>query len=411
MKKKLTTTQIILSILLFALANNLWAASSSLSEKQKLGYALGMDIGASLKRLNPPIELPMLLKGINDFYNGEKDLMLTPDEAYRIKKSYASSHEKNAPPTPASKNKLKNIKQWRKKTAQKNMIKNRRFFSQNRRTIGVKETKSGMQYMVVKKGSGKVPDANSIVSVKYKAMTLDGTIFDDSSKRATPAMFLVREALKGWQEALLMMNVGSSYRIFLPPKLSYGNSGSGTFVEPGAGLIFEIELLDIISPAEYQKSEAKRHKIPPYTSPGQYNILLPKLLPKQSVVQNNDIDLKTLKAAGKTFMTLRNNIMPVYSLENIQEICKTVSDKDFLSGCISSLMDRVNWLKGLTGLKGANFPSGSINLPPKEKNALDIRWQEVLLFDNQASQSNDYHLRVHYKKVNKEWRINKIDEL
>ncbi len=396
----------LLFLLILAFSTNVWAAKSHLNEKQKLGYALGMDIGASLKRMNPPIALPFLLKGLSDYYRGNKYLLLTPDQAYRIKNSYANGYRRHT----ATKNHQspKNILKWRRETAQKNIAKAQRFFKQNRNTPGVKETKSGMQYMVIKKGIGKVPNINSIVAVHYKAMTLDGTVFDASYKKDNPAIFPLKKALKGWQEALTMMHVGSSYRIFLPAQLTYGQNGSGTYVKPGAGLIFTIDLLKIIPPNEYQKSKAKRHKVPPYTAPGQDRILLPKKSPKQSVVHKGDVNLSTLKSAGKTFMALRNNIMPVYRFENIKEICKAVSTDDFMSGCISSLTDRVNWLKGLTGLKGAEFPSGSINLDPKEKNALDIHWQEVLLFDNKISKTNYYHLKVYYNKVNNEWRINKI---
>ncbi|MFW8601258.1 FKBP-type peptidyl-prolyl cis-trans isomerase [Desulfobacterota bacterium M19] len=399
----------ILFLLVLTLSTNVWAANSQLNEKQKLGYALGMDIGASLKRMNPPIALPFLLKGLSDYYRGNRHPLLTPDQAYRIKKSYANEYRNHI--ATKKHRSPKNILKWRQETYQRNIAKANRFFSQNRSTPGVKETKSGMQYMVIKSGKGKIPNINDIVAVHYKAMTLDGTVFDSSYKNGTPAIFPLRKALKGWQEALTMMHVGSSYRIFLPAKLAYGQNGSGTYVKPGAGLIFTIELLKIVSPNEYQKSEAKRHKIPPYTAQGQSKILLPEKMPEQSVVHKGDVDLSTLESAGKAFMTLRNNILPVYRFENIKEICKAISTKEFLPSCISSLTNRVNWLKGLTGLKGAEFPNGSIKLASKGKNVLDIHWQEVLLFDNKTSKTNYYHLKVYYNKVNDEWRINKIKKI
>ncbi len=409
MKKNTVKVQIILSIVLVALSNNIWAANSSLNDKQKLGYALGMDIGASLRRLNPPIEITMLLKGLSDLYLGNKNLVLTPDEAYRIKKSYASKPKERAVPKNYRKN--KNISEWRRETAKKNIAQGRRFLMGNKLNIGVKETISGLQYMIIKKGTGQIPDIHSIVSIRYKAMNIDGNVFDDSSQRAIPVILPIKKVLKGWQESLTMMSVGSFYRIFLPAELTYGGNGSGTYVEPGATLIFEIELLGIVSEDDYLKSESIKHKIPPYTSRDQSGIILPKAAPKQSVVNNVDVDLKTLESAGETFMTLRNNIMPVYKVSNVQEICGIISNKKFYPKCVSLLMERVDWLKGLVGLKGAEFPTGKIEAAPKQPNTLKITWKEVLFFNNNSSQTKEYNLKVYYEMEKNEWLISKIEEL
>ena len=109
----------------------------------------------------------------------------------------------------------------------------------------IKTTASGLQYLVTKEGTGKQPAATSIVKVHYTGKLVDGTVFDSSVERNEPAEFKVTDVIKGWQEALKMMPVGSKWKLYIPANLGYGENGSGEKIGPEETLIFEVELIAI----------------------------------------------------------------------------------------------------------------------------------------------------------------------
>lgn len=106
-------------------------------------------------------------------------------------------------------------------------------------------TDSGLQYIMLTQGEGPKPGLNDVVKVHYKGSLLDGTEFDSSYKRGEPAVFPLNQVIPGWTEALQLMNVGSKARVFLPSDLAYGDRGVPNVIEPGAMLVFEVELLGI----------------------------------------------------------------------------------------------------------------------------------------------------------------------
>jgi len=120
-----------------------------------------------------------------------------------------------------------------------------KFLAENKTREGVTETASGLQYMVVKKGDGEMPKATSTVVVHYTGTLLDGTVFDSSVKRGQPATFPVNGVIAGWTEALQLMTVGSSWKLFIPYQLAYGDQGAGGAIGPYSTLIFDVELLEI----------------------------------------------------------------------------------------------------------------------------------------------------------------------
>ena len=120
-----------------------------------------------------------------------------------------------------------------------------KFLTENKTREGVKETASGLQYIVVKEGDGELPTASSTVSVHYTGTLLDGTVFDSSVQRGQPATFPVNGVIAGWTEALQLMTVGSSWKLFIPYQLAYGDQGAGGAIPPYATLIFDVELLEI----------------------------------------------------------------------------------------------------------------------------------------------------------------------
>jgi FKBP-type peptidyl-prolyl cis-trans isomerase len=120
------------------------------------------------------------------------------------------------------------------------------FLAMNAQNDDVQSTDSGLQYTVMVEGDGAKPKASDTVKVHYTGTLIDGTVFDSSVERGTPAEFGVGQVIKGWTEALQLMSVGSKYKLFIPSELAYGKRGAGQLIGPGAMLIFEVELLEIL---------------------------------------------------------------------------------------------------------------------------------------------------------------------
>lgn len=129
--------------------------------------------------------------------------------------------------------------------ARKNKIKAINFLADNQRKDGIKTLISGLQYQVLKKGTGAIPKKTDTVVTHYRGTFIDGSVFDSSYNYNKPATVPVSKVIKGWTEALQKMKVGSKWKLFVPPELAYGSRGAGTTIEPNMALIFEIELLEI----------------------------------------------------------------------------------------------------------------------------------------------------------------------
>jgi FKBP-type peptidyl-prolyl cis-trans isomerase FklB len=121
------------------------------------------------------------------------------------------------------------------------------FLAENKKRAGVVETASGLQYQVVKAGEGEYPTATSKVKVHYEGFLLDGTKFDSSIDRGKPLEFSLNRVIKGWAEGVALMQPGAKYTLYIPYQLGYGEYGAGAVVKPYSMLIFEVELLEIVS--------------------------------------------------------------------------------------------------------------------------------------------------------------------
>lgn len=121
------------------------------------------------------------------------------------------------------------------------------FLSENAKRKEVTVTDSGLQYEIIKQGIGTIPKLNNTVKTHYKGTLLDGSIFDSSYARGIPTKFPVSGVIPGWTEALLMMPVGSKWKLFIPSDLAYGNRGAGNIIKAFETLIFELELLEIVN--------------------------------------------------------------------------------------------------------------------------------------------------------------------
>ena len=224
---------LILSLSLLSCAPGEKSASKKAlkSDSERFSYALGLDIGASLKELETDIDLPSFIAGLQDTLEGRK-LLLTPEQVVEVRKEFARKmQEKQA--------------QKSKDIAEKNRKEGEAFLTENKKKEGIVTTGSGLQVVVLDEGDGPKPKATDQVKVHYRGTLLDGTEFDSSYKRGQPVTFPVNGVIAGWTEALQLMKVGSKVRLFIPSNLAYGERGSGQRIGPNATLIFEVELLGI----------------------------------------------------------------------------------------------------------------------------------------------------------------------
>jgi len=199
--------------------------------RAKASYAIGLSIGKSLKRDGVEPDLEALAQGLADATNGAKP-SLTPAE---IREAMEAFQRELAAKKAAR----------RKELTAKNQKEGEAFLAANKKKEGVQTTASGLQYKVVREGTGKMPKVADTVKTHYRGTLLDGTVFDSSYDGGEPATFQVGGVIPGWTEALQLMKVGSKWQIFVPANLAYAERGSEPDIGPHATLVFDIELLEI----------------------------------------------------------------------------------------------------------------------------------------------------------------------
>ncbi|MFA7619798.1 MAG: FKBP-type peptidyl-prolyl cis-trans isomerase [Thiohalomonadaceae bacterium] len=205
------------------------AADKSLaSEKEKFSYAVGVNMGMSLQQQGvADIDTDALAQAIGDVLSG-RELRMTPQEmeaAFQAFQKQAEAAQAEA--------------------AQKAKAAGDKYRSEFKKKKGVKALPSGILYEVLRAGKGKKPAVTDTVTVHYEGSLISGQVFDSSVKRGQPASFSVNGVIKGWQEVVPMMPVGSKWRVVIPPELAYGEQGAGRVIGPNETLVFEIELLSI----------------------------------------------------------------------------------------------------------------------------------------------------------------------
>jgi FKBP-type peptidyl-prolyl cis-trans isomerase FklB len=207
------------------------AVSTLTTQKQKFSYALGMNLGASLHKQSVDVDPSIVAQGLRAAMAGGKTL-LTPEEAQAVLMEVQ--------------NDLRKKQQEKMQVAgEANKKEGDAFLAANKSKEGVVTLPSGLQYKILKVGTGAKPTASDSVVCNYRGTLLNGTEFDSSYKRGQPATFPVSGVIKGWTEALQLMPVGSKWQLFIPPTLAYGERGAGGDIGPGATLIFEVELMSI----------------------------------------------------------------------------------------------------------------------------------------------------------------------
>ncbi len=200
--------------------------------KQKTSYAIGLSVGTSLKRQDIDVDVKALHAGIADGFAGTPAL---------------TDEEQRAVIMDLQKSAMSKMEEKNKAAAVTNLKAGEDFLAANAKKEGVKTTASGLQYKVIKSGSGPSPKATDTVKVHYNGTLIDGTVFDSSIRRGSPATFPVDGVIPGWTEALQLMKVGDKWQLFIPSKLAYGEQGPGP-IGPNATLIFDVELLGIEKP-------------------------------------------------------------------------------------------------------------------------------------------------------------------
>ena len=219
----------IISFALLSLAGSVFGQDKSTplkDSKDKVSYSIGLNIGFNLKKQNVSINPDTFVLGLKDALAGKPQMT---DE--QVKETMTAFE--------------KEMIDKQKAAGGKNGAEGEKFLAENKKKEGVKTTASGLQYKVVKEGTGAQPKEKDTVMANYRGTLIDGTEFDSSYTRGQPATFPVSGVIKGWTEALQTMKVGSKYQLFIPANLAYGERAIGPDIGPNSTLIFEVELLDV----------------------------------------------------------------------------------------------------------------------------------------------------------------------
>ncbi len=208
-------------LLTFSTVSNICIAQLN-NKVDSVSYMIGMNIGMNIVRQMPEANKEMILKGLSDLIDGKTPACTDQSivDAYFQEKSGKEGAAMKA----------EGVK----------------FLEENKKNPNVKVTASGLQYEVIKMGTGEKPNAMSKVTVHYHGTTPDGRVFDSSIERGQPASFPLNGVIRGWTEGLQLMPVGSKFKFYIPNELAYGaNPQPGSIIKPYMPLVFEVELLSI----------------------------------------------------------------------------------------------------------------------------------------------------------------------
>jgi FKBP-type peptidyl-prolyl cis-trans isomerase FklB len=235
--KGLFVLTIVIAIMLSSCAKNAVQSTKMKSNIDSVSYAFGIFYYGALNNdsLGPDLNLILIAKAMLDV--NENKSAIAEEEARTLIMTFMNKREVEKKAKQAEIDKV---------TYKDYIDQNAAFLAKNKEREGVIVTPSGLQYEVIKMGTGALPTGESTVKVHYVGTLIDGTEFDSSIKRNQPAEFPVSGIIPGWTEALQLMPVGSKFKIYLPDSIAYGATGYGTQIRPYSTLIFEVELLDIL---------------------------------------------------------------------------------------------------------------------------------------------------------------------
>lgn len=198
------------------------------SDDDRVSYLIGREIGQNMKESETPIKGSFVGRGIEELMRGTPSV-ISAEEATRLMTAFQQGTQERF-----------------QKRQQELEQKSKAFLETNKAASGVKVTPSGLQYKVLRAAQGATPTLADTVRVHYKGTLVDGSVFDSSYERGEPAEFAVQAVIKGWQEGLQLMQVGSKYELVIPASLAYGERGAPPKIGRNATLVFEVELMDIV---------------------------------------------------------------------------------------------------------------------------------------------------------------------
>ena len=224
------------------------------SMQDSVSYSIGVFMAQNLKQQGiTDLNDALLMRGLEDALK-EKTPLLTQEQCGQVMNSFMQKQMA-----------VRNAEGM--KASAENKKAGSAFLAENKAKTGVVTTTSGLQYTVEKAGTGPKPSATDRVRVHYTGRLLDGKVFDSSVERGQPAEFGVNEVIKGWTEALQLMPVGSKWKLYIPSELAYGDRGAGADIKPGSTLVFDVELLDLVKPAQAEPEADKAGPQPVKANP------------------------------------------------------------------------------------------------------------------------------------------------
>ncbi|MBF0804145.1 MULTISPECIES: FKBP-type peptidyl-prolyl cis-trans isomerase [Neisseria] len=210
------------------------AADGFGSPVQRASYALGMDIGTTLKRMKDQgteVDLKVLNEAVQTLLEG-KEPKLNDQQAQEVLMAFMAEQQQKAHAKVVE-------------DAKANLEKGQAFLKENGAKEGVKTTASGLQYQVKTEGTGAQPKAADVVTVEYEGRLIDGTVFDSSKQHGGTATFPLNQVIKGWTEGIQLMKEGGEYTLFIPAALAYGENAVSDKIGPNATLVFDVKLLKV----------------------------------------------------------------------------------------------------------------------------------------------------------------------
>ncbi len=224
---KIFLTVIVTLIIIQACNSSSFKSEKADDKADSASYMIGISVGYSLKMQDvPDVNAKLIAKGIMEVLGS--DSAVSMQEANMFLNAYFT--------------------ELREQKATQNLETGRQFLAENKNNPGVIETASGLQYKVIQEGTGKSPVETDRVKCHYRGKLISGEEFDSSYERGTPAEFSIKGVIRGWTEGLQIMKEGGKYELYIPSDLAYGQRGGGQKIGPNETLIFEIELLEVITP-------------------------------------------------------------------------------------------------------------------------------------------------------------------
>ncbi|MBY6285030.1 FKBP-type peptidyl-prolyl cis-trans isomerase [Neisseria subflava] len=219
-------------------ASNATADASAIgSTAQQASYAMGVDIGRSLKQMKDQgteIDLKVFTEAMEAMFEG-KEVKMTEAQAQEVMMKFLQEQQEKA----AAK---------RTEDAKANLEKGEAFLKENATKEGVKTSASGLQYKITKEGEGKKPTKDDMVTVEYEGRLIDGTVFDSSKANGGPVSFPVSQVIPGWTEGIQLLKEGGEATFYIPAKLAYREVGAGDKIGPNATLVFDVKLVKVGAP-------------------------------------------------------------------------------------------------------------------------------------------------------------------